>query len=171
VLQYSQYAGIAPPTPQKSDPPVATIGGEPGGRPPVVVDEQIPVMPIEKEQTTVAFGQAEPGVDIFAGEPIKDIKSNHEVAPSLPVEEKEISSAFIQPSPEILVDAKVEEPVIAAGSSTSEYTVKDDVSIQTHPATEAKVEVQAQKEAQPLDEPAAEAVRAAKELYPEAQQK
>ncbi|KIM79512.1 glycosyltransferase family 39 protein [Piloderma croceum F 1598] len=175
---YAQYAGIVPPTPQRSEPPVATVGGEPGGRPPVLVNDQIP--PVEKEHTTVAFGKAEPGVDIFAGDAVKDIKSEH-AAPSPPAEEKEISSAFSKPSStETSVDTekkKGEEPANAASSSTSEPIAaagkEADFSIQTHPATEAKDEEgHAHKNPQgPLDEPAAEANRAAKELYPEAQHK
>jgi len=134
-----------------------TIGGEPEGRPPILVDEKVPEMPIAKEQTTVAFGKAEPGVDIFAGEPAKDIKSEY-VAPSQPAEDKEISS-FNQLSSETLMNAerKKDEPIL---------------SIQTHPATKANDEEQARKPPLgPLDEPAAEANRAAKELYPEAHDK
>jgi dolichyl-phosphate-mannose-protein mannosyltransferase len=140
------------------------------------VDEQIPEVPIAKEQTTVAFGKAEPGVDIFAGEPVKDIKSG-DASPSLPADEKEISAVFSQPSTETLMETerkKGEKPVNAAGSLTPESvaaTVKEAVSsTQTHPATEAKNE-QAHKQQGPLDEPAAEANRAAKELYPEAHDK
>jgi dolichyl-phosphate-mannose-protein mannosyltransferase len=180
-MQYAQYAGIVPPTPQRSEPPVATVGGEPGGRPPVLVNDQIPKIPVEKEQTTVAFGKAEPGVDIFAGDAVKDIKSEH-AAPSPPAEEKEISSVFSKPSSTETssVDTekkKGEEPANAASSSTSEHIAaagkEADFSIQTHPATEAKDEEgHAHKNPQgPLDEPAAEANRAAKELYPEAQHK
>jgi dolichyl-phosphate-mannose-protein mannosyltransferase len=139
------------------------------------VDDQIPKMPVEKEQTTVAFGQAEPGVNIFAGEAVKDIKSGH-TAPSPPADEKEISSVFSQPSTEASVDTDKKKGEDLASSSTSEHvpsTGKEtDLSIQIHPTTEAKDEGQAQKQPQgPLDEPAAEANRAAKELYPDARRK
>ena len=141
------------------------------------MNDQIP--PVEKEQTTVAFGKAEPGVDIFAGDAVKDIKSEH-AAPPPPAEAKEISSAFSKPSTEssVVTDKKKgEEPANAASSSTSEHIAdvgkEADFSIQTHPATEVKDEEgHAHKNPQgPLDEPAAEANRAAKELYPEAQHK
>jgi len=168
---YSMYANIAPATAQKSKSPVATIGGEPDGRPPVIVDEPIPSMPIEKGQTTVAFGKAEPGVDIFAGEPIKEIKSE-QVVPLI-ADEKEISSVFSNPSLETLLEAKKgEEPKNAAASMPDPAVadVKDaHFNIQTHPSTEANVGERVHKQPQgPVEEPVAEAIRAAKELYPEA---
>lgn len=171
MMQYSQYGGVVPATPQKSEPPVATIGGEPGGRPPIVVDEQIPEKPVEKEQTTVAFGKAEPGVNVFAGEPVKDLKSEF-ATQSLPADEKEISSVFSHSSTETSMDTekkKGEEPANAAGSSTPEQASDaSGSSKQIDPATEMK-DGQAHRQPQgPLDELAAEANRAAKELYPEA---
>lgn len=173
-MQYSQYAGIVPATPHKSDPPLATIGGEPGGRPPIVVDDQVPAVPVDQDQTTVAFGKAEPGVDIFAGEPAKDIKSDY-VTTSAAANEKEISSAFGGSSSATLINTerkKGEEPVVAADLETPERAASDkqsDFSIQTHPATDSE---QALKQPEgPLDEVAAEADRAAQELYPEAHDK
>ena len=177
-MQYSQYAGIVPATPHKSDPPLATIGGEPGGRPPIVVDDQVPAVPVDQDQTTVAFGKAEPGVDIFAGEPAKDIKSDY-VAPSAATNEKEIrkeiSSVFGGSSSATSINTeskKGEEPVVAADLETPERAASDeqaDFSIQTHPATASE---QALKQPEgPLDEVAAEADRAAQELYPEAHDK
>jgi len=168
---YSQYTGIAPATPQRSEPAVATIGGEPGGRPPIVVADQVPGKSIEKEQTTVAFGKAEPGVDIFAAEPVKDIKSPH-AAPSLPADEKEISLAFSQASTDPLINKEgkkgEEERTNKTDSlAASQAGAKEaDLSIQTHPTM--KDGGQSYKQQGPLDEPAAEADRAAKELYPDA---
>jgi len=169
---YSQYASVVAATPKKSDVPLATIGGEPGGRPGIVVDENIPeVHIIDEIQTTLAFGKAEPGRDIFAGEPVKDIKSDQTIAVA-PVEEKEISSVFSQPLTEtLLVDFNKGEELAssaasfepARGVSSVEEAV---ISIQTHPAVAVQIQPQG-----PLDELAAEANRAAQELYPEAEGK
>lgn len=134
-------------------------------------------MPVaEKQQTTIAFGQAEPGRDIFAGEPVREIKSEPGVpdVPAPPAEEKVVSPAFTQTAEELLVDRKqvVEVAGNAVGSSTSESasSVADaELHIQTSPATLSKEEPQGIKEPEgPLDQVAAEADRVAKDLYPEA---
>lgn len=140
------------------------------------MDEKIPEVPVVDEvQTTIAFGKAEPGRDIFAGEPVKEIKSDHTTL-AAPAEEKEISSVFSQSSMgAMLVDAeKKDESANSAASSTPERAAslseEAEVRIQTHPATASNSDEQTvQKQPQgPLDEPAAEANRAAQELYPDA---
>lgn len=137
------------------------------------MDEKIPEVPVLDEmQTTVAFGKAEPGRDIFAGEPVKEIKSDQTAAVPLvpPVEEKEISSVFSQSSTAmLLVDVKKsEESPASAVPSVGMTTVEGaEISIQTHPATVANDDGQKRPQG-PLDEPAAEANRAAQELYPDA---
>jgi dolichyl-phosphate-mannose-protein mannosyltransferase len=45
--QYSQYSGVTVPTLNRSN-PMATMGGEPGGRAPIVVEDRL-------EQDAVAF--------------------------------------------------------------------------------------------------------------------
>lgn len=172
-FQYSQYSGIVAATPQKSEIPVATIGGEPGGRPPIVVDENIPEPPVDKDQTTTAgFGKAEPGHDVFAGEPQKDIKSDHAVQPPLPADDKEISSVFSQ-TPSESPSESIEESKAAASPSGPAKPVGEtaEFKIQTSPAKEEKEDKKEEEKKEPqgpLDEHAAEADRAAQDLFPDA---
>ena len=66
-MQYSQYSGSVTTTTA----PVATVGGEPGGRAAIVVEDAAPA----EVNTAVPSGiVAEPGKDVFAQEH-KDVKS------------------------------------------------------------------------------------------------
>lgn len=166
ICQFSQYAGIVAATPKTSDAPVATIGGDPGGRPLLVVDEKIPDVPVVDEaQTTITFGRAEPGRDIFAGQPAKEINSDQTTLAPI-TEDKEISSVFSQSSTGVDIEKDGEEP---ASSATTLFQGAE-MRIQTHPATALNDdEDAAQKQPHgPLDELVAEANRAAQELYPDA---
>ncbi|KAH9927864.1 mannosyltransferase 1 [Amylocystis lapponica] len=98
---YSQYDHIAQAAvPVTTQPAAATIGGEPGGRGAVVVEDNVPPpkhAAAESADTSVAFGQAEPGYDAFSGVPHEELKSSHSaVAPPAFIEEKEISSVLAQ---------------------------------------------------------------------------
>ncbi|KAI0303009.1 hypothetical protein BC826DRAFT_965650 [Russula brevipes] len=95
ALQYSQYKGAIHATPQESvavPPPLATVGGEPGGRGAMVIedhlDDHILNEPPQAEKTSVAAGKAEPGRDIFAPAPQAEIKSEKDAIPPL-VEDNE----------------------------------------------------------------------------------
>lgn len=161
--------------------PVATIGGGADGRAPVVVEE--PVIPVvEPEHTTsIAFGQAEPGKNIFAGEPVREIKSDPGVilqpVGEQPVVEKVVSQAF-----QATTEASASESTAPVATTVStEASVADaKLVIQTAPAVQSTVQqatVESTAEAAapkapagPLDEVAAEADRVAKDLYPDAQE-
>jgi len=74
---YSWYAGGAP-TPQVSSKPVSTIGGEAGGRAAIVVADHEGPPPFGYEaaaQSTIVVDIVQPGHDIFAEVPKKEIKS------------------------------------------------------------------------------------------------
>jgi dolichyl-phosphate-mannose-protein mannosyltransferase len=74
--------------------PVATIGGEPGGRAPIVVPDMEKIDHAGDEHTSIAEGKAEPGHDIFAGEVVKDVKSEAPLHPLPPVDDREIISVI-----------------------------------------------------------------------------
>ncbi|KAF7965771.1 hypothetical protein HWV62_41964 [Athelia sp. TMB] len=171
LTDYAQYdiQGIATPI-KSSAAPVATIGGGDNGRAPVVVQE--PVIPVvEPEHTTsVAFGQAEPGKDIFAGEPARDIKSDPGVilkpAGEEPVIEKVVSPAF-----QATIEAPASESKASAAESIASAVSSAEEVSQTASVIESTEGVAALKApAGPLDEVAAEADRVAKDLYPDAQE-
>ena len=154
---------------------MATIGGEAEGRPPIVVDENIPEPPVDKDQTTVAaFGQAEPGHDVFAGEPKKDIKSDRVDKLPLPADEKEISFVFLQSSSEPSESSTESKPAASPSVPVKPVGETAEFMIQTSPAKDVteddKEEVQ-KKPQGPLDEHAAEADRAAQDLFPNADDK
>jgi dolichyl-phosphate-mannose-protein mannosyltransferase len=63
----------------KTGEPVATVGGEEGGRGAIVVDDNLaqdPNYPPGDSETHAQIGKIEPGRDIFAQEPIKEVKSH-----------------------------------------------------------------------------------------------
>lgn len=190
-FQYSQYAGRVAATPQKSTAPAATIGGEPGGRAAVVVND-VPV--VAEPYTSLAIGQAAPGVDVF-GVPAPDIKSDHlpPPPPQVPEEAKEISSVEIPKPKEPEVIGGPEEMLQAAKEKTlvgKETTEDPQAGIQvenlepsvpkpqpTPPAQPPHVEAKdpvvppapvAAAPAGPLGEADMEAEKAAEDLYPEA---
>jgi dolichyl-phosphate-mannose-protein mannosyltransferase len=72
---YSQYDGLAAITSAQNAIPVSTVGGE--GRAPIVVqDKNAAVPPPANPETSPVLGMPEPGRDIFADQPVKDIKSD-----------------------------------------------------------------------------------------------
>ena len=165
-LQYSQYEslGVAPVS-NAIAPVLSTIGGEEGGRAPIVIeDKNIQAAAPESVETMADPGKAEPGRDIFAGEPVKDIKSN-----SVPVpppehvrEQKEISSVNVDTlsSSSPTASDSAEESASTAASVASE-TAQPDATKES-----AATKVQA---AGPLGEAELEAQKVANELYPDAE--
>ena len=143
------YAGGFAATPQKSAVAVSTIGGEPGGRAPIVVQDK-PVVPAveEEDQTSVIIGKAEPGRDIFASDSAKAIQSENmlKVDTLAVVAEKEISTVIV-------------------GSSSSQSSPESSPESETETVA---VDGTDSGEPRPLDEAEAEAERAAQELFPEA---
>jgi dolichyl-phosphate-mannose-protein mannosyltransferase len=167
LLQYSQYnnpegVNLAKPV----SPVLSTIGGEQGGRAPIVIkDKNVQVAAAPENAATMADpGKAEPGRDIFAGEPVKEIKSDHlPVQPPDPVrEQKEISS--------VIVGTLLSSTAFSTSDSTSSNSESN-----SEPSSTASVETTATEgdsakpqAAGPLGEEELEAQKVANELYPDA---
>jgi len=170
-LQYSQYDGIGAATPQKSSAPIlSTIGGE--GRAPIVVEQKNVQGVGEEPVTSAILGKAEPGRDIFAGQPVKEIKSDTLVVDRKqePAElEKEISSVVAPPATTLESNEQGKED----GHSEKKNS-ETSPAPSTAQADNKKVEttnVPAAAAAAvpgPLGEAEVEAQKAAEELFPEA---
>ena len=193
VLQYAQYEPLGVPAIAKSVTPIlSTVGGEQGGRAPIVVEDkniQAADTAPEKIETMADPGKAEPGRDIFAGEAVKDIKSSNVPVqpPAEPVrEQKEISSVNFgvtssssspssspsssssSSSSSTTSDGTAEESANSAASTISSETATDTTSIESSSATAAAAKVPV---AGPLGEAELEAQKVANELYPDAAEK
>ncbi|KAF8919457.1 glycosyltransferase family 39 protein [Mucidula mucida] len=171
---YSHYDGLMVATPTKPVTPVATVGGEPGGRPAMIVEDK-PQEAAPAEHTSVVVGMPEPGRDIFAGQPVKEVPSQP-VPPQPPIVEVEekVISAVVQPPPAAEAIEKEKEPVDAAGEDpvplAKEIPLpKDEDEAVVGADEEADVDAEAKlvKEAGPLGEAEAEADKIAHELYPD----
>ncbi|KAF8627686.1 hypothetical protein AX15_004295 [Amanita polypyramis BW_CC] len=146
--------------------PVTTIGGEPGGRAAVVVDDiqRVPGgedgVNQEQKTSTVIGGQAEPGRDVFE-RPVKDIKSESGDVPEAGNRDGEgevggepkVISVITQPQPQVQVQ---EVGTVGKEGKTDEEQKK------------AGDEDAGQKKlAGPLGQAEAEAEKVAQELYPD----
>lgn len=153
-------------TPAKPVTPIlSTIGGEQEGRAPVVIlDKNVQAAVPENVATIADPGKAEPGRDVFAGEPLKDIKSNSlPIQPPEPVrEQKEISS--------VIVGALSSSSDSSTSSSNDSSNDINESSSAAPVASETITEdVTAKPQAAgPLGEVELEAQKVAKELYPDA---
>jgi len=174
--QFSQY-GIAPATLTKAKISVATIGGEPGGRAAIVVEDKLGqnanIPPAEEQHTSIFVGKAEPGRDIFAGEPVKDIKSQSlpPPRPPPPAEEvKEISSVLTRHSiaSESLMAQKQEGSSSLSTSSGVVGSTEAQGTVVKPAAVIGESDRGVKKPAGPLVEAEVEADKVAQELYPEA---
>ena len=171
-MQYSQYENLGvTPVAQAIAPILSTIGGEQGGRAPIVVEDkniQAAGAP-EKVETMADPGKAEPGRDIFAGEPLKDRKSS--ILPDQPLaaepvrEPKEISSVNVgalSSSSTSSTSGGTEEPAGPTASASETATALSDMMVEI--AAAKKVQA-----AGPLGEAELEAQKVANELYPDAE--
>ena len=174
-LQYSQYDGIGAATPQKSSAPIlSTIGGE--GRAPIVVEQKNAQGVVEEAVTSAILGKAEPGRDIFAGEPVNEIKSDTLVVDRKqePAElEKEISSVVAPPAttPESNEQGKEDRHSEKKNSETSPAPSTgqaDDKKVETTNVPGGGGGAAAAAARGPLGEAEVEAQKAAEELFPEA---
>jgi dolichyl-phosphate-mannose-protein mannosyltransferase len=149
-------------TPQKSDVPVATIGGEREGRPVVVVpDIEQAEKPKEEHATSIAEGKPEPGRNVFEGQPVKNAKSEAPKDPLPPVADKEISSVMTRDSSSSSGSSSL--------GSTSSRSGSDAGSSSSASASQTEIRNHGiQKAVGPLGEAEAEAEKAASELYPDA---
>ena len=148
---------------------VATVGGEPGGRAPVVVVDDNAAADLDQHTSTLIGGQAEPGHDIF-NQPKKNINSE-DSAPR--VEEEEAGGADFEPSRIVSVvkqpqqvsnhdDAQREE-----GTKTDADTDKG-ATVSTDQAQGTNEPKDSGKKNGPLGEAEAEAEKVAQELFPDA---
>lgn len=150
-------------TPNKSV-PGATIGGEPGGRAPVVVDDlpEIVLVANAETSTTIPLGGPEPGQDIFAQQEVKEAKS-------VPVSEL--------PSPEenervvsiVSAGEKVHIVSEVLGEEAFSVPAEQQTSASMEPAKESTAPGEQegrQRPEGPLDQAEALANEVAQELYP-----
>ena len=197
ALQYALYETLGvPPVANSVAPILSTVGGEQGGRAPIVIEDkniQAADAAPEKVETMADPGKAEPGRDIFAGEAVKDIKSSNVPVqpPAEPVrEQKEISSvnfgvtlpsssASSSPSSSssssssTASDGTAEESASSAASTVSSETAtsqSDSTTIESSSSSSATTAVKVQV-AGPLGEAELEAQKVANELYPDAAEK
>ena len=159
-------------TPQKSEAPVATIGGEHDGRPLVVVQDIEKSHKSTEEHTSIAEGKPEPGRNIFEGKVVNDVKSEVPKHAPPPADVKEISSVVTRESKTSESESTSSssstssDPSTAASSSTSTTAT----SVGDQHQTDGQ-QVRIDKPAGPLGEAEAEAEKAASELYPDAVKK
>jgi len=169
---YSQYDVVGVATPQKSSVPISTIvGGD--GRAPIVIEDKNPQAPAQNEQTSAVMGKAEPGRDIFAGEIVKDIKSDSVIAPAHDPEEvkeeKEVSSVIAGGLTSTTAAAGVGAEVDSNATGGEKEKAKEEVKAKgNEDTTTATTKAAAAAPAGPLGEAEAEAQKVAAELFPEA---
>ncbi|KIO12011.1 glycosyltransferase family 39 protein [Pisolithus tinctorius Marx 270] len=156
---YDEVTSIQLPTLNKSV-PGATIGGEPGGRAAVIVDDVVDVPVAGGETSTmISLGGAEPGQDVFAQGEIKEAKSS-------------------QPRPEVVSSEENERVVSVVGGSVegipevsnkdfTPNTLQQEESSPEKPPEQVMPESGHRKTEGPLDQAEVLANEAAHELYPE----
>jgi len=159
-------------TPQKSDAPVATIGGPHDGRPVVVVPDIEQVAKPKEEHTSIAEGKPEPGRNIFEGEVVNDVKSETPKDPPPPVDDKEISSVITRESIATSDgNGSSRSSSLDSGTATPSSSGSDAPSNTSDGPQTDEQTVRVNKPAGPLGEAEAEAEKVAGELYPDAVKK
>lgn len=123
----------------------------------------------EKDTTTLAFGQAEPGRDVFGDHPHNDIKSvSSDAARADEVDTEVISSASTQSTTEAATLAEsVESSTVETSSSSEASSEVSSSPAATSATTEASTDQPHSAEG-PKDEEQAEADRVREALYPDA---
>ncbi len=181
MSQYSQYKGTIVPTPQKSSPAaVNQHQNEPQGHGAVPIGQPVKLeeRPKEPDTTTLDFGQAEPGRDIFGGHPHNELNSKESDATRQTEEEqKEASSQNVESATEAAkVAEEATEAIEAAESSTAEAssTVESSSADVASPASAEPEQTPAHVDdhehaAGPKAEEEAEADRVRDALFPDAQ--
>ena len=177
------YAGRIAATPEKSIVPVSTIGGEPGGRVPIVVADKGKIQgekpPLHEKQTSTIGIKAEPGPNIFAGDP--KVGAQSQGAPDQPfgVQNMKDVKTVITSSTETSAVKDTTTPSSGQASSSldsqssgSSVSESSSLATKTTPKEEATT-VEASddlvhRKAGPLLEDEQEADRAASELFPDA---
>lgn len=165
-------AGVGGVNPQNTM-PVATVGGEPGGRAAVVVDDVHAAADGGQEQgtSTVIGGQAEPGRNVFE-KPVEGVKSAEVPVAGGDAEgevggEPKVISVIAQQQPQVQQQKE-------GGSGDKEVKVEIEAQKKTEEQTATDVQAQQApgggggRPAGPLAEAEAEAEKVAQELYPDA---
>lgn len=170
--QYAQYKGAVAPTPIAAPSPVVIANPNPGGIGAAVpIGEPVKVPEAqEKDTTTLAFGQAEPGRDVFGDHPHNDIKSVSSDAARAEADAEVISSASTQSTTEAATQAEsssVESSTVEISSSSEASSEVSSSAAATSATTEASTEQPHSAEG-PKDEEQAEAARVREALYPDA---
>ncbi|KAI6094514.1 glycosyltransferase family 39 protein [Pisolithus sp. B1] len=135
----------------------ATIGGEPGGRAAVIVDDVVDVAHAAKGETStmIPLGGAEPGRDVFAQRESKEVKSSQSRPEVVSPEEKERVVSVVGGTTEGISEVSnkgyTPNPPQQGGSTSEQATLQGG-----HHKTEG-----------PLDQAEALANEVAHELYPE----
>jgi hypothetical protein len=139
ISQYSQYyTTVAPPTPQTSI-AIPTVGGR-GAMPVVLDNEPVPAAVDHVDTTTIAFGQAEPGRDIFA-EKAADPKS----AARVEGEPAEAQAAAAVSTDAEVSEVKATEEIVHVHEEAEDEAEK--ARKELFPEAEAAVDAQEAKEA------------------------
>jgi len=163
---------------------MATIGGEPGGRAPIVVEDKLgqdeAAPPQDDHSTALPIGAAEPGRDVFAKDGQKEIKSQT-IAFDAPVvvDDKEISVVKVEltnATPESASGAQEEDTVMHEGHvSTSSRDGEPENQMVPEAIETLREAVEVGKDSDklrvpqgPLDHEEAIADQVAYELYPDA---
>ncbi|KAI6120079.1 glycosyltransferase family 39 protein [Pisolithus thermaeus] len=135
----------------------ATIGGEPGGRAAVIVDDVVDVAHAAKGETStmIPLGGAEPGRDVFAQRESKEVKSSRSRPEVVSPEEKERVVSVVGGTTEGISEVSNKDytpnPPQQGGSTSEQATLQGG-----HHKTEG-----------PLDQAEALANEVAHELYPD----
>ena len=151
--------------------PVATVGGEPGGRAAVVVDDVHAAADGGQEQgTSVIGGQAEPGRNVFE-KPVEGVKSA-----GVPVAGGD-AEGEVGGEPKVISVIAQQPPVQQQkegdnGDKQVKVEIEEQKKTEEQTATDSQGQVPAGggggKPAGPLGEAEAEAEKVAQELYPDA---
>lgn len=132
----------------------------------MIEDKNVQAFAPDESATIADLGKAEPGRDIFADVPVKDIKSDTlPVQPPEPVrEQKEISSVIVGTLTSSSASPSSDSESSLSSSDSSEGAEESDSAALTTTQSEA-VRLHA---AGPLGEAELEAQKVANELYPDA---
>src|ERR1700722_15098339 len=134
--QYSQYKIAGSATPQTYPVPLATVGGEDGGRAAIVVGDEAGNQVTTQgdgQTSTFIIGQIVPGHDVFAADADKEVKKSEGQRPAPPPpDQKVISEVNLSPTRSMTSPPEDEEGSALSFSGTSsdlevvESLAKDD---------------------------------------------
>jgi len=167
--QYSMYGPAGVGNQPHTTVPVATVGGEPGGRAAVVVDDVRAAADAEQEQgtATVIGGQPEPGRDVFE-KPVQGVKSAE-----VPVAGGD-AKGEVGGEPKVITVVTQQQQVQEKGEDKAGEEAKVEVKVEKEKEAEKKTETSEEqvpgggKPVGPLQEAEAVAEKVAQELYPDA---